>query len=123
MSDDKILVRLLSRGFTILSQLIACFNAPKGVEDVMSFTSRNLERLITPDDPKIWQDTRLKRTVPLDTLTNLGVELHWMSMKLNTRINAYRKVMGYKTVDFEREAILYDIAVEEGEKNIDDRRA
>jgi hypothetical protein len=121
--NDKMMVRLLSRGFTIISQMMACFEAPKGMQDAMNFTSKNLDRIASSNDEKTWKDVRIRRTVPLDTLTNLGIELHWMSMKLNTYINAYRKITGYKTVDFQREAIEYDLKVEKGDKDINDRRA
>lgn len=120
---DKGMVRLLVRGFTIVSQMLECFETPKGMQDAMNFTSKNLERIASKDDEKTWKGVRISRKMPMDTLTNLGVELHWMSMKLNTYINAYRKITGYKTVDFQREAIEYDLKIESGERDINDRRA
>ena len=124
MADhDKILVRLLVRGFTIMSQLLRCFETPKGMQEAVIFTSKNLERVSDRDDEKTWKGTRIKKIVSIDTVTNLGTELHWMSMRLNIHINAYRRALGLKTIDFERDAKIYDTEVRRGEKSIDDRRA
>ena len=106
-----------------MSQLLGCFETPKGMQEAVTFTSKNLDRIGDRDDEKTWKGTRINKKVPIDTLTNLGTELHWMSMRLNIHINAYRRAMGLKTIDFERDAKIYDTEVRRGEKSINDRRA
>jgi len=120
---DKTMVRLLVRGFTIMSQLMYGFETPKGVDDIVTFAARNLERITESDDPKTWEGSRVKKNMPMDSLSNLATELHWMAMKFNVHLNAYRYSLGLRKIDFERNAIIYDIEIEEGKKDINDKRA
>jgi hypothetical protein len=86
MKSDETMVRLLIRGFTILSKLLGCFRVSKGMSQAISFTSKNLKRINDEGD------------------------------KLNVQINQTRSAMGYMQVNFEREAIAYDLEVEAGRK-------
>jgi hypothetical protein len=116
MKSDETMVRLLIRGFTILSKLLGCFRVSKGMSQAISFTSKNLKRINDEGDEKVWKEVRFAGDVPIDTLSRLGVELLWMANKLNVQINQTRSAMGYMQVNFEREAIAYDLEVEAGRK-------
>ena len=106
--DDRMMVKLLVRGFTILSRLTRCFETPRGMGDAINFTAANLDRISASDDPKTWESTRLKRDVPIDTLTDLAIQLVWFANKFALQVNAIRQVMGYLHVDWNVESGKYE---------------
>lgn len=124
-ASDKEMVKLLIRGFAILSKLTSCYNLSEGMQDAIQFTSRSLDRISETTkvrtgrkfknvDP--WKGVGMKKDVHIDRISDYTIEMVWFAMKFSRIVNGIRKAWGRKEMDFLRESAAYDLEVKRGER-------